>query len=157
MKLFGAADSLPQCQRDIEMLIPHKGRMCLLERVLACDENMIRCETLSHQAKDNPLRNAKGLPASTAVEYAAQAVAIQGALLSSVLPTDSVVRGGYLAALSGVTWQVDTLHDIGGALVIEVCREIQTSTGVSCSFTVSYIGKTLVEGSAMIAFMDMTI
>ena len=54
----------------IARLVPHSGSMCLLERVLECDETRIRCQATSHRRADHPLRTASGLLATAAIEYA---------------------------------------------------------------------------------------
>ena len=65
----------------IARLVPHHGAMCLLEEVLGCDEDAIACRATSHRDPANPLRTAAGLPAIMGVEYAAQAVAVHGAVI----------------------------------------------------------------------------
>ncbi len=64
----------------IRKLVPHAGNMCLLERVVACDAASIRCETRSHLDQSNPLRRNGHLASICAIEYAAQAMALHGAL-----------------------------------------------------------------------------
>jgi len=49
-------------QKQICDLIPHDGKMCLLESVNYWDESKIICSSYSHMAADNPLRNQNGLP-----------------------------------------------------------------------------------------------
>ena len=62
--------------------IPHHGTMCLLDAVDAWDSESIRCRATSHRDPANPLRDAGSLPATAAIEYAAQAMAVHGALLA---------------------------------------------------------------------------
>jgi predicted hotdog family 3-hydroxylacyl-ACP dehydratase len=79
-------DSLPDLMLDraaIVAYIPHGGRMCLLERVVSWDEKNIRCLAISHRDAENPLREAGGLPVWAAIEYAAQASAVHGALVQA--------------------------------------------------------------------------
>jgi predicted hotdog family 3-hydroxylacyl-ACP dehydratase len=64
----------------IRELVPHAGKMCLLERVVDCDTASIRCETRSHLDRANPLRRNGHLSSVCAIEYAAQAMALHGAL-----------------------------------------------------------------------------
>lgn len=56
--------------------------MCLLDRVEEWDDLTIVCSSCSHRAPDNPLRHGGRLSALHAFEYAAQAAAVHGALLS---------------------------------------------------------------------------
>ena len=55
--------------------------MCLLDEVLSWDLQRISCRSASHRAADNPLRAHGRLGAACAIEYAAQTVAVHGALL----------------------------------------------------------------------------
>jgi predicted hotdog family 3-hydroxylacyl-ACP dehydratase len=81
-------------ERDwIAAHLPHQGRMCLLDEVLSWDPQQLQCRTGTHRRADHPLRAHGRLGGACALEYAAQAAAVHGALL----------------ALSGV------LHTAGGA------------------------------------------
>jgi predicted hotdog family 3-hydroxylacyl-ACP dehydratase len=63
--------------------LPHAGRMCLLDRLVAWDSESITCHASSHRDADNPLRSGGRLHAVAGVEYAAQAVALHGSLLAA--------------------------------------------------------------------------
>src|SRR2546425_12108681 len=90
--------------------IPHQGSMCLLDCVEAWDAERIQCRAISHRALDNPLRAHNQLGAACGIEYAAQAMAVHGALLA---PADSTApRAGYLVSVRGVQFQVARLDDI---------------------------------------------
>jgi predicted hotdog family 3-hydroxylacyl-ACP dehydratase len=56
--------------------------MCLLERVTAWDAENIQCEAISHRDLNHPLGNNGKLDATAAIEYAAQAMAVHGALIA---------------------------------------------------------------------------
>jgi predicted hotdog family 3-hydroxylacyl-ACP dehydratase len=60
--------------------IPHQGRMCLLDEVIDWDRRQIRCRSATHRAPDNPLRSHGRLGSACGIEYAAQAMALHGAL-----------------------------------------------------------------------------
>src|SRR5215831_9800765 len=106
----------------IEQHIPHKGRMCLLDEVLSWDAARIRCRSSTHRAADNPLRAHGRLGAACGIEYAAQAMAVHGALIAASAPLASTVstqvRGsigatvGYLASVRNVTLNVTRLDDL---------------------------------------------
>ena len=74
--------------------IPHQGTMCLLDAVLAWDDDHIRCSASSHLQPDHPLRAHGRLGAACGVEYAAQAMAVHGALVGA----GARGRGGQCAA-----------------------------------------------------------
>ena len=75
----------------IEQHIPHKGRMCLLDAVLSWDATRIRCRSASHRTPDNPLRAHGRLGAACGIEYAAQAMAVHGALVAASAPLASTI------------------------------------------------------------------
>lgn len=98
-------------------LIPHAGRMVLLDRVEEFDATRLRCRAVSHQDKENPLRSPDGsLSALMALEYAGQAMAVHGALTG---PRDGKPRRGYLASARDLQLGCTTLDGLG-PLTIEV-------------------------------------
>lgn len=140
---------------DIARRIPHQGSMCLLERVSAWDTQQIRCEASSHRDSDNPLRAHGRLGAACGIEYAAQAMAVHGALLAesgagaaSLGPTL-----GYLASVRGVTLHVDRLDDLSDALSIHAERLSGDSTTILYSFTV-HAGRRLLLGGRAAVILD---
>ena len=78
----------------IAELLPHGPGMVLIDQVLDYDDQSIHCETASHRAQDNPLRRRGRLPAMAAIEYAAQAAALHGALTCARQPGAGAVLGG---------------------------------------------------------------
>jgi predicted hotdog family 3-hydroxylacyl-ACP dehydratase len=95
--------------------IPHRDRMCLLDRLVHWTMEGIDCRSASHRDADNPLRSAGGLLAPCAIEYAAQAMALHGSL---VAPSGDAPRPGYLASVRQVRLSVATLHDVPGELQV---------------------------------------
>jgi predicted hotdog family 3-hydroxylacyl-ACP dehydratase len=96
----------------IEGHIPHQGRMCLLDEVIDWDAEHIRCRTNSHRALDNPLRSQDRLGIACGIEYAAQAMAVHGALKSSTAP-----ELGFLASVRDVRLFALRLDDIESDLI----------------------------------------
>lgn len=99
----------------IEAHIPHRGRMCLLDEVIEWNSNGVRCRTSTHRAPDNPLRSHQRLGAACGVEYAAQAMALHGALRGA-----GVSQVGLLASVRDVRLFVLRLDDIESDLICEV-------------------------------------
>lgn len=99
--------------------IPHRGSMCLLDAVTGWDAARIRCIATSHRAADNPLRSGGRLGALAGIEYAAQAVAVHGALLADA---DAAPSPGFLGSARGVACQVSRLDDIAADLVVDAER-----------------------------------
>jgi predicted hotdog family 3-hydroxylacyl-ACP dehydratase len=103
---------------SIERLIPHQGRMCLLDEVLAWDADRISCRARSHRDSDNPLRAGGRLGVLCGIEYAAQAMAVQGALGSGGAPP----AAGLLAGVRGVQFHTLRLDEIPGDLYCDARR-----------------------------------
>lgn len=99
--------------------LPHAGRMCLLERLEAWDGDSITCIATSHRDPDNPLRSGGRLHAVAGVEYAAQAMALHGNLLSA---PDTPPAIGYLASVRDLKLDLDDLAAITDDLHITARR-----------------------------------
>ena len=125
-------------------LIPHAGRMCLLARVEAWDARRIRCGATSHTEADHPLRSASGLLASAAIEYAAQAAAVHGALTARA--AGGVAAPGFLASARGVRLHRLRLDDLAGELAIETEQLAGADRQLLYAFTVRHAGATVVDG-----------
>ncbi|MDB6097882.1 MAG: hypothetical protein JWN58_585 [Gammaproteobacteria bacterium] len=98
----------------IEARIPHQGRMCLLDEVIEWNAGRIRCRTGTHRALDNPLRSHERLGCACGIEYAAQAMALHGALNGG-----AVSQVGLLASVRDVRLFVLRLDDIEADLICE--------------------------------------
>jgi predicted hotdog family 3-hydroxylacyl-ACP dehydratase len=146
----------------IEQHIPHKGRMCLLDEVLAWDAARIRCRSATHRATDNPLRAHGRLGAACGIEYAAQAMAVHGALVAASAPLErtvsSIVRGslgaavGYLASVRNVALHVTRLDDLEADLIAAAHRITGDARTVLYEFSVWHAGQPLITGRAGIVF-----
>lgn len=132
---------------EIARMIPHAGRMCLLDEVTAWDATTIRCLARSHRDPSNPLRAGAELPALCGIEYAAQAMAVHGRLSSTV--TDKP-RAGYLASVSDVVCAVRRLDDLDGELVIEAEKRAGDEARVQYGFTVTSNHKQILTGTATV-------
>jgi predicted hotdog family 3-hydroxylacyl-ACP dehydratase len=139
---------------DIARRIPHQGSMCLLDAVLAWDHDAIACETRTHLSPDHPLRAHGRLGAACGVEYAAQAMAVHGALIAQSLSGGAAgsppPRAGYLAGLRGVTLHVERLDTVAGPLTVSAQRITGDANTVLYSFTVQTGEQTLLSGRAMV-------
>ncbi len=97
-------------------LIPHAGRMQLLDAVLEWDAQRIRCMSRTHTDPHNPLRCGDELPALCGIEYAAQAMALHGGLSGQAGAARP--RAGYLASVRELNCAVRRLDDLDGDLVV---------------------------------------
>jgi len=145
----------------IEQHIPHKGHMCLLDEVLSWDATRIRCRSSTHRAADNPLRADGRLGAACGIEYAAQAMAVHGALVAASAPLASTVdlnvRGsigavGYLASLRDVFLYVSRLDDLAADLIAAAERITGDGRTVLYEFSVWGEEQQLLSGRASIVF-----
>jgi predicted hotdog family 3-hydroxylacyl-ACP dehydratase len=102
----------------IEARIPHQGRMCLLDQVIEWNAQYIRCGTATHRAPDNPLRSHGRLGSAVGIEYAAQAMALHGALAGGAQSSGDA-QVGLLAGLRDVRLFVPRLDDIDSDLICE--------------------------------------
>lgn len=132
---------------ELRGLVPHAGSMCLLDRVVAHSEHDIDCTAGSHRSSDHPLRRDGQLSALHLVEYAAQAMAAHGALISGG------VQRGMLATLRGVHLHVDRIDDIETDLQVHAVRQLAQANGSLYDFRVHAGGQLLCEGRIAIAFV----
>jgi predicted hotdog family 3-hydroxylacyl-ACP dehydratase len=127
--------------------IPHQGSMCLLDGVIDWSPERIRCTSGSHRRADNPLRADGRLGSVCGIEYAAQAMAVHGALLAA---TAAEPRQGYLASMRGVDLFAERLDDIDADLDIEAERLSGDDNTVLYRFEVRAAGRLLLGGRAAV-------
>jgi predicted hotdog family 3-hydroxylacyl-ACP dehydratase len=153
---------VPLDREWIEQHIPHKGRMCLLDEVLHWDAARIRCRSATHRAADNPLRAYGRLGAACGIEYAAQAMAVHGALVAASAPLASRISTsvrssigtaiGYLASVRNVTLYVARLDDLETDLVAAAERITGDGRTVLYEFSVWGAVQPLLRGRASVVF-----
>ena len=136
----------------IAELIPHSGTMCLLARLDAWDLQRIVCAATNHREADHPLRTRRGLLAPAAIEYAAQAMALHGALIGQA--TGTPATPGYLASARSVQFNVLRLDELLVAapdeLRIEAVRQAGDARQILYAFTVRHADRLLAEGRAAV-------
>jgi predicted hotdog family 3-hydroxylacyl-ACP dehydratase len=101
---------------DIALRVPHRGAMCWLDGLLACSDTDIVCTASNHRDPTHPLRTASGLLASAAIEYAAQAMALHGALRADA--QRAAPQPGFLASARAVQFHTWRLDELPGPLTI---------------------------------------
>jgi predicted hotdog family 3-hydroxylacyl-ACP dehydratase len=136
----------------IEARIPHQGRMCLLDEVLAWDAHHIRCSTGTHRALDNPLRSHDRLGIASGIEYAAQTMALHGALASTAMGANAAApsRVGLLASVRDVRLHVLRLDDIEADLLCEVTHLAGDRFRALYEFALRDKDKSLLAGRAAV-------
>jgi predicted hotdog family 3-hydroxylacyl-ACP dehydratase len=132
----------------IAALIPHAGAMCLLERMTACSDDAIECVAVNHRDPRHPLRSASGLLASTTIEYAAQAMALHGALGAAA--ARRAAAPGVLASARDVRlacWRLDELPVLDpDVLVVSADRQAADGARILYGFRVRHGGRELASG-----------
>jgi predicted hotdog family 3-hydroxylacyl-ACP dehydratase len=128
--------------------IPHQGRMCLLHQVEAWDDQRIQCRARSHRDADNPLRAFGRLAAVCGIEYAAQAMAVHGALLAP--PGGATARVGYLVSVRGAQLHVPRLDDIAADLQVEAVCITRGENNILYQFSISADRRPLLAGRAAV-------
>jgi predicted hotdog family 3-hydroxylacyl-ACP dehydratase len=104
----------------IEAHIPHHGRMCLLDEVINWSLERICCRSGGHRAADHPLRAHGRLGVACGIEFAAQAMAVHGALVADA--PDAKPPAGFLASVRGVHLHVARLDDVQSDLICDALR-----------------------------------
>jgi predicted hotdog family 3-hydroxylacyl-ACP dehydratase len=132
----------------IERNIPHHGRMCLLDEVSHWDAQHIRCRSSTHRVPDNPLRSHGRLGVACGIEYAAQAMAVHGALASESVRSEV----GFLAGLRDVRLHVARLDDIESDLVCDATLIAGDRGSALYEFAVISEGRLLLSGRATVVF-----
>jgi predicted hotdog family 3-hydroxylacyl-ACP dehydratase len=129
----------------IAALLPHDGAMVLLDEATAWDEARIACSARSHRDRSNPLRREGKLSSLCGVEYAAQAMALHGALLEG-----RTSREGMLASLRSVVLHAPRLDEIQGDLTVVAESQLRRPNAFIYSFSLSEAGRLLLEGQASV-------
>jgi len=101
--------------------------MCLLDEVVEWNAQRIRCRSGTHRLPDHPLRSQGRLGIACGIEYAAQAMAVHGALTGAATGGGPAVAGapraraemGFLASLRDIRLRALRLDDIESDLLCE--------------------------------------
>ncbi|MES2942423.1 MAG: hypothetical protein V4772_06095 [Pseudomonadota bacterium] len=132
---------------DIERLLPHKGAMCFLDAVTDWDDENICCSATA-PGTEHPLMRSGRVSAFVAIEYAAQATALHGALLDAA----SSPQAGMLATLRDVDLHRMWFPVSDDALTIHAKLLSRTAGGCSYSFKVASARQPIASGCLLVAF-----
>lgn len=127
--------------------IPHQGHMCLLDAVTEWSADHVVCVAVGHNDPAHPLRAAGRLGAANGIEYAAQAMAVHGALVAGL---NAAPRQGYLTSVRSVTLHAERLDDLSGPLRVRAERVSGDVNNVLYGFTVHHGERCLLEGRAAV-------
>ena len=139
---------------EIEPRLPHSGNMSLLHEVIQADDNSLTALATSHLDIDNPLRLNGKIATVNGIEYAAQAMAVHGSLLSDT------PQAGYIATVRNIEIKVPYLpetksHETKTPLVIEVQQLMSNDNGFTYQFHISCQQQSLISGKITV-FLTQT-
>lgn len=109
----------------VERLVPHRGGMLWLERILACDEEGAVAEAVVRD--DHPFLDGDGVPAWVGIEYMAQCIAAWAG--GQALARGEPVKPGFLLGTRRYECQRPQLA-VGTRLRIEARRELMGDNGL---------------------------
>ena len=131
-------------REEILTLLPHAGRMCLIEEVLSWTEDGIVCASGLHRRADHALRRGGELSSVHLIEYGAQAMAAHGALLAR--RAGASAQPGMLVAVRDFLTSVATLDDLPETLRIEAHPQLARADALIYRFTVAHAGTRIASG-----------
>jgi predicted hotdog family 3-hydroxylacyl-ACP dehydratase len=138
---------------EIALRVPHRGAMCLLDSIESWSEETISARAIL-QVDKNPLTIAGLLYSTAGVEYAAQAMAVHGALLGEVAAAQGNPRRkplmGFLASVRNIACHRPWLDDTHHPIRITATRTAGTESPVSYDFSVDAGEVTYVTGKATV-------
>lgn len=144
-------DPTPMAPLDRDWIarrIPHQLDMCLLDGVRHWSAEAIDCEARLDGLATHPLRGPDGgLGAVHAIEYAAQAMAVHGALIAGL---NEAPRAGYLASVRGVTLCVDRIDAADAPLRVRAERLSGDARNVLYGFSVEGARGAVADGRAAV-------
>lgn len=129
---------------ELATLIPHQGRMCLLDSVEQWSEAQIECRSDSHRDPQNPLRQDGALAAVHLAEYGAQAMAIHGGLMERA--AGGSARPGLLVTLRDLKLATARIDDVAAPLEVRARRLLANADGWLYAFEVDAAGRRLASG-----------
>jgi predicted hotdog family 3-hydroxylacyl-ACP dehydratase len=104
---------------DVAELIPHSGKMVLLDRIIDCDDNSLSAEWVVRD--DGLLGNDKTVPAWAGIEYMAQAIAAYAGMMAKRV--GGLVKVGFLLGTRHYSSNVAEFK-VGSMLKVRVKKKI---------------------------------
>lgn len=138
--------------QEIEQCLPHAGKMSLLNKVCHADRSHLAATAISHLSCDNPLRYNNRLATVNGIEYAAQAMALHGFMLSEA--TDHAIQKGYIATVRNIEIDSPFFPDNDLPILVEVEQLMSDNNGFTYQFQISCEKKTLISGKITIFLIN---
>ena len=136
--------------REITQRLPHSGSMCLLNEVIEADSDSLTALASSHLDDDNPLRLEGRIATVNGIEYAAQAMAIHGSLLSSA--SLETPQAGYIATVRNIEMRTEFIPETGASLLIKVQQLMSNNNGFTYQFHIHCEQQELISGKITVFF-----
>lgn len=127
--------------------------MCLIDAVQFWDSSSIVCTTAQHRSRANPLAQDGRLSTVHAIEFAAQAMAIHGAL---VVPPSAKPRAGLLLSVRDCRFHCVRLDQAAGDLDVKAHRLAGNAIMLMYGFALSAGAQCLAEGRLSVLLRDRT-
>lgn len=135
---------------DWRALIPHAGRMCLLDTLVSRDGEALHARAHDVGGAGHPLCRQGRLHALHLAEYGAQAAAVHAALTRRDTGDDAP-RGGMIVGLRDVRLAVEFVDD-GAELDVHAVCLAADAAAAQYGFRVEQAGRTLAEGRCLVAY-----
>lgn len=137
-------EPLPERREQIEVLVPHRDAMCLLDRVISCSADRLHAQSDRHRDPAHPLRSDGRLAALHLCEYGAQAMAVHGGLMARLRGDQAAP--GLLVSLRAVELHVAWLDELAGPLDVHVDELADSGAGWQSRFRVLHRDTLLAQG-----------
>jgi predicted hotdog family 3-hydroxylacyl-ACP dehydratase len=125
---------------EIEQRLPHAGKMSLLNKIIIVDKYTLTAQAKNHLEPHNPLSIKGKINSINGIEYAAQAMALHGSLLSAK------VSVGYIASIRNIELKSPFFPKINEPLQIHVVKLMGNKTGFTYQFDVQCQQIELISG-----------
>jgi len=133
-------------------LLPHAGAMCLLDAVESCDRQRIVCTTMQHRNPHNPLAVDGRLGCVQGIEFAAQAMAIHGALVA--FPAGVRPAVGWLGRIRDCVLHWDRIDTHAGSLRVSATRVAAAGGALMYGFAIDAGHVRVIAGTATVVLGD---
>tara|TARA_B100000745_G_scaffold78586_2_gene47872 strand:- start:1944 stop:2384 length:441 start_codon:yes stop_codon:yes gene_type:complete len=137
---------------QILQMIPHQGKMNLLDQVEFFDEHSLVASTCCHQDCCHPLAYNGIWPTHTVVEMAAQGMALHGVLTKSSSGDSVPPRQAFIGAVSRLSIAMPNLAHSLGPLSLHVTRESYEEQSATYHFRGVAGDNLCAEGDALVVF-----
>lgn len=126
----------------IAALIPHGESMCMLDEVIAWNDESIHCRSTNFANDNNPLFEQGQLNSVLLIEYGAQAAAVHAALLQSQL---GVTRPAYIGAVKDIEL-LTAMADNSAPIDLHAYCLLNSSQGAIYELVAQQADQTLLRG-----------